>query len=319
MSRYMLKRVLRGLLTVAVSVTLTFIIVRVMPGDPATMLMDPRMTEEIRQQILHDFGLDKPLWVQYLTYVGQLLKGNLGVSFRSLTPVAAVIWSRLPWTLLLMGTSFILTILIGVPLGVVAAVKRGGACDRVINAFAIAGHSIFVPWLGITLLYLLGYTLPWFPIGGACDIGVTGWEAVSSVARHLVLPVTTLTIINLASYVLFLRTGMVETLREDFVRTARAKGVPENRVIFRHALRNAFLPTVTMIGLQLGSMVGGAVLTESVFAYPGVGRLIYESVTQHDYPVLQGTFIILAFTVILANILTDLAYAYLDPKVRFEA
>lgn len=319
MSRYMVKRILRGLLTAVVSVSLTFIVVRVMPGDPAAMLMDPRMTEEIRQQILRDFGLDKPLWVQYLTYIGQLLRGNLGVSFRSLSSVSGVIWSRLPWTVLLMGTSFAFTIIMGVPLGVLAAIRRGGACDRVINAFAIAGHSIFVPWLAITLLYLLGYILPWFPIGGACDIGAVGWQAVWSVSRHLVLPAATLTIINLASYVLFLRTGMVETLKEDFVRTARAKGLPENSVVFRHALRNAFLPTVTMMGLQLGSMVGGAVLTESVFAYPGVGRLIYESVMQHDYPVLQGTFIILAFTVILANILTDLAYAYLDPKVRFES
>lgn len=318
MSRYMTRRLLRGLLTMLVSVTLTFLILRLMPGDPAEILVNPHMTAEVRQQILVDFGLDKPLWQQYLIYISNLVRGNMGISFKSLLPVSQVIAPRIGWTLLLMGVSFVVTLLLGIPLGVIAAVRRDSALDRLITGISIIGNAIFVPWLAITLLYSLGYLIPLFPIGGAVDIGVTGWARVKSIAAHLVLPVVSLTVINLARYVLFLRTSMVEVLSEDFVRTARAKGLVGFIIVYKHALRNAFLPTLTMMGLQLGYMVGGAVLTETVFAFPGVGRLIYEAVNQHDYPVLQGTFIVLALAVIIANMLTDLLYGLLDPRVRFD-
>jgi peptide/nickel transport system permease protein len=177
---------------------------------------------------------------------------------------------------------------------------------------------VFIPWLALALLYFLGYRWRLFPIGGAKDIGVEGTELAVSVLRHLALPVATLVVIQLAQYVLFMRTSMVDTLQEDFVRTARAKGLSEQLTIYRHAMRHAILPTITMMGLQLGYLVGGAVLTETVYAYPGLGRLIYEAVTQLDYPVLQGAFILLAVTVIVANILTDLAYSVLDPRIRIQ-
>lgn len=318
MSRYLVHRLLRGLLTVLVSITITFLILRLMPGNPADILVDPRMTPEVRSQILADFGLDRPLYQQYVVYIGNLAQGNLGVSFRSARPVLQVIRGRISWTLLLMGTTFVVTLLLGVPLGVLAAVKRNTMPDRLITGLSIIGNAVFVPWLAISLLYFLGYIIPIFPIGGAVALNVTGWARLQSIGMHLVLPVASLTLINLARYVLFLRSSMVEVLAEDFVRTARAKGVQQSRVVYKHALRNAFLPTLTMMGLQLGYMVGGAILTETVFAYPGLGRLIYESVQQHDYPVLQGTFIVLAATVIAANILTDAAYSVLDPRVRFD-
>lgn len=318
MSKYLVRRLLRGLLTMLASVTITFLVLRLMPGDPALLVADTRMTEELRQKILADYGLDKPLLVQYGIYLKELLRGNLGISFRQLEPVAKIVMDRLPWTLLLTGSAFILTILLGIPLGVVAAVRRGSLVDRVINAFAVTGYAIFVPWMAITLLYFFGYKWDLFPIGGAQEIGAEGFAKVLSIAYHLVLPVTSLVVIHLASYVLFLRTSMIDVLHEDYVRTARAKGLSQRVVIYKHTLRNAFLPTLTMMGLQLGYLVGGAVLTETVFAYPGLGRLIYESVTQLDYPVLQGTFIILAFTVIVANILTDIAYSALDPRIRYE-
>lgn len=318
MSRYMIRRLLRGALTMLVSVTLTFVILRLMPGDPAEVLVDPRMTAEVRAQLLSDFGLDKPLWQQYVIYMANLLRGNMGISFKTLLPVTQVISTRIWWTILLMGISFLVTLIVGIPLGVIAAVRRDSAADRVITGISIFGNAVFVPWLAISLLYVFGYLIPVFPIGGAVEIGVTGWERVKSIAFHLVLPVSSLLIINLARYVLFLRTCMVEVMHEDYIRTARAKGVNSRAIIYKHALRNAFLPTLTMMGLQLGYMVGGAVLTETVYAYPGVGRLIYESVKHHDYPVLQGTFIVLALAVIVANILTDLLYSLLDPRVRFD-
>lgn len=251
MSRYMIHRFLRGALTMLVSLTLTFAILRLMPGDPAEVLVDPRMTAEVRAQLLADFGLDKPLWQQYLIYMANLFKGNMGISFKTLLPVTQVISTRIWWTILLMGVSFLVTLIVGIPLGVVAATRRDSVTDRVITGISIFGNAVFVPWLAISLLYILGYLIPVFPIGGAVEIGATGWERVRSVAFHLVLPVSSLLIINLARYVLFLRTSMVEVMHEDYIRTARAKGVRNWIVIYKHALRNAFLPTLTMMGLQL--------------------------------------------------------------------
>ena len=318
MTTYLAKRLMRGALTLFVSVTVTFLILRLMPGNPADVMADPHMTEELRQSILRDFGLDKPLHIQYVIYLKQLLQGNLGTSFRSLLPVSEIIMSRLPWTLLLTGMAFVFTVLLGIPLGVLAATHQGGFLDRIINALSIVGTSVFIPWFALALLYFLGYRWRLFPIGGIKDIGAEGGELVLSVIRHLALPLVTLVVINLAQYVLFMRTSMVDTLQEDFVRTARAKGLSERLTIRRHALKNAVLPTITLMGLQLGYLVGGAVLTETVYAYPGLGRLIYEAVTQLDYPVLQGSFILLAVTVIVANIFTDLAYSLLDPRIRIQ-
>jgi peptide/nickel transport system permease protein len=316
MLQYLIKRLLRGLATLLISVTLTFLILRLMPGNPADVVADPHMTEEVRQAILRDFGLNMPLHIQYFVYLRQLLAGNFGISFRSLQPVTKILLERMPWTLLLTGSSFLITIIVGIPLGIIAALRQGRMVDRLINAVAIMGTSVFIPWLALAMLYFLGYKWSLFPIGGAKDIGAEGLELTASVVRHMALPVVTLVIVQLGQYVLFVRTSMVDTLQEDYVRTARSKGLKENRIIYTHALKNAVLPTITMMGLQLGYLVGGAVLTETVYAYPGLGRLIYESVTQLDYPVLQGAFILLAVTVIVANILTDLAYSILDPRIR---
>jgi peptide/nickel transport system permease protein len=287
-----------------------------MPGDPTTIMLDPRMNEAARARLLKEFGLDKSLFVQYFLYLKQMLKGDLGYSFIHRTPVTHVILSRLPWTLLLMGLTQLFTMAIGVPLGVFAGYKKGSIIDHLINAFTIFGISIFIPWLGITLLYFFGYQIPIFPIGGAYTPGVEGFTLFKDVVMHLVLPVLTLTLIYLANYVLYMRASMVDVLSEDYIRTARSKGVREKQVVWKHAVRNALIPTVTMAGLLLGIMVSGAVLTETIFSFPGVGRMIYEAVGQQDFPVLQGAFLILAVSVITMNILTDLVYAYLDPRVK---
>ncbi|WP_298331103.1 ABC transporter permease [Haloactinopolyspora sp.] len=309
-------RVLRGVLTLWFAVSVTFFLVRLLPGDPALAIASPTMTEEQRAHLLAEFGLDQPLLVQYVTYLGELVQGNLGISFRQSQPVLDILLERLPWTLILTSSALVVTLAIGLPLGVLAATHRGGAIDRAVQIGGVVGQSLFVPTVGIALLYAFGLGLGWFPIGGAIDSDVYGLEAYVSMLRHLVLPCLSLVVLQIGAYVLTLRTNLIDALGEDFCNVARAKGAPERTVVWKHALRNALLPTTTLVGLQLGFLVGGAVLTETIFAYPGVGRAIYESVGQLDFPVMQGAFVLLAATVVVANLITDLAYGVLDPRVR---
>lgn len=317
MGRYIGKRVFKGFVTFLITVTLTFIIVRLMPSDPATLLMDARMTEAQRQQLLMDFGLDKPLIVQYATYIKNLFQGDFGISFMQKRPVADIIMDKLPWTLLLMIITQVVTMAVGIPLGIYSGYKRGSKFDQAVNTIAILGISIFVPWLAFTLLYFFGFKLAILPVGGAYTPGLdVGLEYFLDVGKHLILPVVTLMLIHLANYVLYTRGSVIDVLSEDYIRTARSKGMKEKRVLWKHASKNAMVPTVTAAGLMLGSMVGGAVLTETVFAYPGVGRMVYQAVSQQDFPILQGSFIILSLSVIIMNIITDVLLAYLDPRIK---
>jgi peptide/nickel transport system permease protein len=313
---FVLRRLGRGVLTVWFAVTVTFLLLRLLPGDPALAVASTNMTEETRAALLTQYGLDKPLPTQYVLYLNQLLHGNLGTSFTQSVPVLDVLAGRIPWTLLLTVTAMLLTVVVGIPLGVMAASHKGGLVDRVVQVVGVTGQSLFVPSVGILLLYLFGLQLGWLPIGGAYSQNVFGFEWYGSVLTHLVLPAVSLTLIQLGSYALTMRATVVEALHEDYVVLARANGLTPRRILWKHALRNALLPATTLIGLQLGFLVGGAVLTETVFAYPGVGRGIYEAVTQLDFPVLQGAFLLLAVTVVAANTLTDIAYGFLDPRVK---
>jgi peptide/nickel transport system permease protein len=314
--RFAVRRIGRGLLTLWFAATVTFLLLRLLPGDPALAVASPNMTLEARQTLLQQYGLDEPLLTQYGKYLWQLLHGNLGVSFSQQVPVSAVLWDRLPWTLLLTVSSLLVTVAVGIPLGVLAATRPRGFLDRLVQVGGVIGQSLFVPSVGIFLLFVLGLQLHWLPIGGAYSPGVYGAAWYGDVAHHLVLPCVSLVLVQLGSYVLTLRSTLIESLGEDYCVLAQAKGLPNRKVVWKHGLRNALLPTTTLVGLQLGFLVGGAVLTETVFAYPGIGRGIYEAVTQLDFPVLQGAFILLAATVVFANVLTDLAYGLLDPRVR---
>jgi peptide/nickel transport system permease protein len=314
--RFAAHRLGRALLTLWFASTVTFLLLRLLPGNPALAVANPNMTEQMRQILLHQYGLDQPLLTQYGKYLWQLLHGNLGISFTQQIPVTSVLMARLPWTLLLTGCSLLLTVAVGIPLGVLAATHPRGWLDRLVQVGGVAGQSLFVPSVGIFLLFVLGLQLHWLPIGGAYSPGVYGGAWYLSVLTHLVLPCLSLVLVQLGSYVLTLRATLIDSLGEDYCVLASAKGLPNRTVVWKHALRNALLPTTTLVGLQLGFLIGGAVLTETVFAYPGIGRGIYEAVTQLDYPVLQGAFVLLATTVVLANVLTDLAYALLDPRVR---
>ncbi|MFI0418161.1 ABC transporter permease [Spongiactinospora sp. 9N601] len=309
-------RLLRGLVTLWFAVTVTFFLVRLLPGDPVVTVADPNMTAELRAKLLADFGLDRPLLVQYGSYLAQLVQGNLGMSFRQSLPVTTVLMERLPWTLILTLSAMAVTIVVGIPLGVLAATRARGWVDRLIQVGGITAQSLFVPSIGVFLLYVFGVLLGWFPIGGALDPDATGVAASLSMLHHLVLPCLSLVFIQLGGYVLTMRSTLIETMGEDYVALARAKGVPPGAVVWKHAVRNALLPTTTIAGLQLGALVGGAVLTETIYAYPGIGRAIFEAVGQMDFPVLQGAFVLLAAAVVVANLVTDVAYGLLDPRVR---
>lgn len=313
--KFMLPRLGRGIITIWFAVTVTFLLLRLLPGDPALAVASPNMTESARAALLEQYGLDQPLLVQYCLYMWQLVQGNLGVSFTQSIPVLDVLMARLPWTLLLTGTALIATVAVGIPLGVLAAAHRGRFLDRLVQVIGVTGQSLFVPSIGVFLLFAFGLTLGWFPIGGAYTTGTYGIQWYESVLSHLVLPAFSLMLVQLGSYVLTMRSTLIDALGEDYTVLARANGLPYRRILWKHALRNALLPTTTLIGLQLGFLVGGAVLTETVFAYPGIGRGIYEAVTQLDFPVLQGAFVMLAATVVAANMITDIVYGFLDPRV----
>ncbi len=299
MSRFLflLPRLGRGLLTIWFAVTVTFLLLRLLPGDPALAVASPNMTEDARAALLQQYGLDQPMIVQYGIYLWQLVQGNLGVSFTQSIPVLDVLMQRLPWTLLLTGTALVATVVVGIPLGVLAASHRGRFLDRLVQIVGVTGQSVFVPSIGVLLLFVFGLMLGWLPIGGAYDQDAYGLAWYGSVATHLILPALSLMLVQLGSYVLTMRSTLIDALGEDYTTLAKANGLPYRRVLWKHALRNALLPTTTLIGLQLGFLVGGAVLTETVFAYPGIGRGIYEAVTQLDFPVLQGAFLMLAITV----------------------
>ncbi|WP_283137463.1 ABC transporter permease [Rhizohabitans arisaemae] len=309
-------RLLRGLLTLWFAVTVAFFLVRLLPGDPVLAVADPNMTEELRAKLLADFGLDRPLFVQYAEYMVQLLQGNMGISFRQALPVTEVLLERLPWTLILTMSALAVTVIVGIPLGVLAATRAHRLTDRIVQVTGITAQSLFVPSIGVFLLYTLGVVIPIFPIGGAINLDATGFDATLSMLHHLVLPGLSLVLIQLGNFVLSMRSTLLEALGEDYVALAKAKGVRPRAVVWKHAVRNALLPTTTLAGLQLGALFGGAILTETIYAYPGIGRAIYEAVGQQDYPVLQGAFILLAAAVVVANLITDLAYGFLDPRVR---
>ncbi|HHY27168.1 MAG TPA: ABC transporter permease [Desulfitobacterium dehalogenans] len=317
MGNYLIRRILKGLLTIFVSVTIAFFIIRLMPSDPVTLLVDPKMGPEVKAQMMHQFGLDKSLGQQYLTFIKEALTGNLGISFKTREPVTTVIMQKLPWTLLLLGIVVTMMLAVGIPVGMLAAKKRDSWFDKFINVFIVMGISIFIPFLSFALLYIFAYYLKLLPTGGAYTPPPgEGLDYILDVARHAILPSLTLFIGNVATIILYTRNSMNEVLKEDYIRTAYSKGWNEKYVVRTHALRNALIPTVTVTGLIMGSMVGGAVMTETVYGWPGVGRLIYDSVGALDFPVLQGAFIILAISVVVMNILTDLVVAWIDPRIK---
>ena len=308
LARHIVKRfAYAGLMLFGVSLIL-FAIMRLAPGGPEAVLVGGELSPEIAAQVRARLGLDRPLPVQYSSWVLAAARGDFGRSFKTGDPVATLVLDRLGPTLTLTGGALFLALLVAVPLGVLAAIRRNTMWDALASSVSLFGISFPSFWLFSEVLGLL-------PPSGLSEYGR---EAdLGARLRHAVLPVLTLGLIQMASFMRFTRSSLLEALQQDYVRTARAKGLPDVRVIWRHALRNALIPVVTVIGLSLPVLVGGAVLTETVFAWPGIGRLAVGAVFERDYPVLMGVNIMIATVVIVANLLADIAYCLIDPRIAY--
>jgi peptide/nickel transport system permease protein len=312
-----LRRLALGVPLILIVVVLTFVLIRMAPGDPALMLAGDSPTPEFLAQIRREYGLDEPVWVQLLTYLGKALQGDLGRSIYFARPVSELIWQFFPVTLLLTAVVMLFASLIGILLGVWAGDRRDTATDAGIGLASLIGFSIPTFWLGQMLVLLFAVTLDWLPAGGmsSARTNYVGFDHVVDVARHLVLPVTTLTLFELAMIARFTRTAMIEALGKDYVTVAFAKGASHGRILFRHALPNALVTTVTVIGLEFGVLLAGAVVTEIIYGLPGLGRLFFDAIFRRDFPLLTGCFIFASTAVILVNIATDLVVGWLDPRV----
>ena len=304
----------------AVTLSLNFFLPRWMPGSPLAYLAGQDigiMTPQDRERVMRQAGLDRPLAEQYLIYLGNLARGDLGFSFKQNKPVSLVLVERLPWTLLLTGTALVLATLAGVVFGAVAGWRRGRRADLGALGVFIFLESVPGFWLGMILVAVFGVQLGLLPTFGARDVvaRLEGLDYWLDVGQHLILPATTLILITVSATFLTMRYSMLGVLGEEYITVARAKGLAGGQVLFRHAVRNALLPVATVFLLNLGYAVAGATVIETVFSYPGVGRLMYEAALARDYPMLQGGFLIITVSVIVANLLADLLYPLLDPRV----
>jgi peptide/nickel transport system permease protein len=316
----LLYRVLQLVPVTLVVIILNFLLVHLAPGDVSIILAgesaDPAYLASIRER----YGLDRPFLEQLWRYLVQVGSGDLGVSFRSREPVFAEIMSRVPATLLLVGTSLALSVVLGTWIGTWIARKPGSAVDSTVSAIAVALFSMPVFWLGLMLVLLFAVELQVLPAMGMTSVDGPreGFGRVLDIAQHMVLPVLALSTVSLGQYVRLARSAVAEVMGESYITTVRAIGFPERTILMHYALRNALLPVVTVLGLQLGLVLTGAVLTESVFSWPGLGRLIYDAILARDTPVIMGAFIIMSVTVALASLVTDLVYAALDPRVKLQ-
>jgi ABC-type dipeptide/oligopeptide/nickel transport systems, permease components len=305
MIKFIIKRLL-ALIPVIIGVTfMVYFIMSLAPGDPALLLLGDDATPEQIAALREEMGLDQPFIVQYGRYMVNLFKGDLGTSYKTKNAVSAEVFSRFPNTLILAGFSTLISIILALPLGVFAAVKQNSLFDTISMVIALLGVSIPIFWFGLLLILLFALKLGWFPVSGFND-GI----------KSLLLPGLALAFQHMAAIARTTRSSMLETIRQDYIRTVRAKGLPENKVITRHALKNALIPTITVIGLQIGGMMGGSVLTESVFAWPGIGRLMINSIQGRDTPMVLGCILMFSITFSIINLIVDIVYGFVDPRIK---
>lgn len=314
-------RALQYALVLVIAITLNFLLPRLMPGNPLALLAGVEvglLTPEERANIITEVGLDRPLYMQYFSYWGDILRGDFGYSYRENRPITQMLFERLPWTLLLTGTSLAFSALIGVTAGAISAWRRAGALDIALLWSMISLNSIPSFWLGMLLISVISVRYGALPSFGAETPAsdYVGWARVVDIIRHTILPVLTLSVISVPGIYLVMRYTMLGVLGEDFIRTARSKGVSETRILFGHIAPNALAPVVTILTLRLGFAFGGTVVIETVFSYPGLGRLIFEAVSGRDYPVMQAAFLLITVSVLLSNLLADFLYPLLDPRTK---
>lgn len=334
MFTYLLKRLALTIPTFIALMFITFMMIRLVPGDPIEVRVGERGIDPERlAQLRTEMGLDQPIWKQFLDYVGGIFQGDFGVSLVSKTPVLEEFAKLFPATLELSLCAMLFAVILGVPAGVIAAWRRGGVYDQSLMGLALTGYSMPIFWWGLILILIMSNTLGLTPVSGRVDLikyfypPVTGFALIDSLlsgqkgafwdaVRHLILPTIVLGTVPLAVVARMTRSSMLEVLEEDYVRTARAKGLSTRRVVGIHALRNALIPVVTVIGLQAGTLLAGAVLTETIFSWPGVGKWLIESISRRDYPALQGGIMLIATMVILFNLVIDLLYGLINPRIR---
>ncbi|OQW94352.1 MAG: glutathione ABC transporter permease GsiC [Beggiatoa sp. IS2] len=305
MLSFLFSRVLSTLTVIVGVITLVFLLIHIVPGDPVQVMLGETATPTDQEALRQALGLDKPLWTQWLTYMSHLVQGDLGNSLSSKEKITDILRQRLPATIELAGAGLLVAVLIALPLGSLAAVRQDTAWDQGAMVFSLLGISIPHFWLGPLLIIVFSLQLGWLPVSGR--------EGLAS----LILPAVTLGTALAAILARMVRSTLLEVLNEDYIRTARAKGLQETTIIIYHALRNAALPIITILGLQLGALLGGAVITETIFAWPGIGQLTVEAIQRRDYPVVQACVLLISLSYVLVNTLTDLMYALLDPRVRY--
>lgn len=336
MGRYILRRLLQ-LVPVLLGISLlVFAFLHLIPGDPAVTMLGDRATPAALEVLRERMGLNEPLPLQYLTFLGNLLKFDLGTSIFTGVPIIEEIKTKWPATFELSIVAMLIALIIGIPAGVMAAVRKNSLVDNLMMSGSLLGVSMPVYWLGLLLVYLFAVNLQWLPPSGRIGINVgydfepiTGFfifdaliqgnfKALGDVVSHLLLPAITLSTIPLAIIARITRSAMLEVLSQDYIRTARSKGLKEFLVIGKHALKNAMLPVVTVVGLEFGTLLGGAILTETIFSWPGIGSWIYGGILQRDYPIVQGGVVFVAFVFVLINLLVDISYAFLDPRIQYK-
>ena len=309
MTSYIIRRFFMVIPILIGAATIVFALMFIVPGDPARLLMGQHGDEKTLASIRHELGLDRPIYVQYGKFIGRLARGNLGVSYRQRRPVAEIIRERFPATAKLAVASMVIAVIFGIAAGIIAAVNRNTVLDWLVMVFSLTGISMPVFWLGMMLILVFAAGLGWLPVGG---------YGRSGDLRHIILPALSLAAVSVGYIARMMRSSMLEVIGKDYIRTARAKGLTSRAVILHHALRNAFIPVITIIGINFASLLGGAVATETVFAWPGLGRATVDAIRVRDLPVVEGCVMFLAFLFVIANLLVDLSYAWLDPRIRLD-
>lgn len=315
MYRYMAMRLLQGIVLLIVVSVIMFVVIRKAPGGPAVLLQQD-ITKEMAESMSKELGLDRPIYVQYVDWASNLLKGNLGQSLSLKRPVADLIKARMGATLWLAGSAMLLATVIAIPLGVLSAVRRYSFFDYLATGIAFFGVSIPVFWFGLMLIIIFSVTLQWLPSGGMYTVG-KDFSMVDRI-RHVIMPAIVLSSASMAQLARYTRSSMLSVLREDFVRTAKSKGLSERLVLYKHALRNAMIPVVTMLGVIIPRLVSGAAITEAIFSWPGMGRLAVDAAFQRDYPLIMALTLLVSLIVILAGQLVDLLYVLIDPRIKYD-
>jgi peptide/nickel transport system permease protein len=333
-AEYVARRLMQLVFVLLGVSVVVFLTMHILPGDVATLLLGERASVEQLERLRHQLGVDQPIYVQYSRFLIDALRGDFGTSLRTNHPVFDDVWNAFPVTIQLSLAALTFAVAIGVPLGALAAIRPLSRFDNLVMTVTLFGVSMPIFWLGLMMILIFAATLNWLPIGGLMPIGVepqrvTGMTVVDSIIsgrvdlvllslKYLALPAATLGTIPIALITRITRSEMLSVESADHVRTARAKGLPERRVVLRHVLRNALIPVVTVIGLQLGLLLSGAVLTETIFSLPGLGRLMVNAILARDYPTVQAAALLTAFVFVMVNLLVDLSYAYLDPRIRYQ-